>query len=71
MPDYSEQNVAPFDSLHHVEGLVSVSDRVARRKQEQQRRQQKRREQQKTTDSGAPQTPESAGRDDGHIDFRA
>jgi len=74
MPDYTEQNLAPLDPLHHVEGLVSLSDRVARRKQEQQRRRQKQRQyEEDQTDADTPSTPppEAAGEDDGHIDFCA
>jgi hypothetical protein len=73
MPDYNDQHLTPIDPLHHVEGLVSLSDRVARRKEEQQRRRRnkERQDQQEPTDSGSSGPPESGGPEDGHIDFRA
>lgn len=75
MPDYTDQNLAPLDPLHHVEGLVSLSDRVARRKEEQQRRRRQKqgRHEEDQTDADTPSTPtpDAAGDDDGHIDFRA
>ena len=75
MPDYNEKPVSPVNNLHHIEGLVSVSDRVARRKEEQRRRQQ-----QKAKQQAQMEAPDELNEDeqtddvdcqDGHIDFRA
>lgn len=79
MPDYSDHNLTPVDRLHHVEGLVSLSDRVARRKEEQQRRRERKGRQQDDerdasdaeSPSGEVQAPRPEGDDDEHIDFRA
>lgn len=75
MPDYNDQNVKPLDNLHHVEGLISVSDRVARRKKEQKRRQEqkdKKKAQHQTDEDNIENEPEDIVKgEDGHIDFRA
>ena len=75
MPDYNDQPVKPLDNLHHVEGLISISDRVARRKEEQKRRQQnkdKKKDQQQDNEDNNENEPEDIVKsEDGHIDFRA
>lgn len=75
MPDYNDNPVKPLDNLHHVEGLISVSDRVARRKEEQKRRQQQKdkqkAQQQVDEDNNENETEDLVKGEDGHIDFRA
>jgi len=71
MPDYNDNSFAPVDPLHHVEGLVSLSDRVARRKEEQRRRRQKQRQRQNEQTDADPGSAPPRQADDGHIDFRA
>jgi transcription antitermination factor NusG len=75
MPDYNDTPVSRVDNLHHVEGLVSVSDRVARRKEEQQRkkeRKEKKIDEVQTPDEETEQEEkENISVEDGHIDFRA
>ena len=78
MPDYTDQNLVPLDPLHHVEGLVSLSDRVARRKKEQERRRQQkhRRYEEESTEADVPSEPGPPGSEidddnDEHIDFCA
>ena len=48
MPDYNDKPVSRVDNLHHIEGLVSVSDRVARRKEEQQRKKERKEKKRRT-----------------------
>jgi hypothetical protein len=69
MQDYSDHNLTPLDPFRQVEGLVSLSDRVARRKEEQRRRQQ-RKQWQSEKPLDANSGPDVVA-DDRHIDFRA
>ncbi|MBE0534100.1 MAG: hypothetical protein IH624_00420 [Phycisphaerae bacterium] len=74
MPDYNDHNLTPVDPFHHVERLLSVSDRVARRKQEQRRRREKKNSRdakEEQADAGVPAPPKESRQDDGHIDFCA
>lgn len=75
MPDYNDNPVSRVDNLHHIEGLVSVSDRVARRKEEQkrkkERKEKKKDEQHKPEEEDEQQDKENINVEDGHIDFRA
>lgn len=76
MQDYSDHNLTPLDPFRQVEGLVSLSDRVARAKEEQRRRQQ-RKQRQYENQQNETEKPLDANSgpdvvaDDRHIDFRA
>ena len=67
-----EQPLNPVNSLGHVEGLASVSERVVRKKEHH--RQNRRGKEETGRDEQSPEEPsdEKASESrDGHIDFRA
>lgn len=75
MPDYSDKSVSRVDNLHHVEGLISVNDRGARRK-EQQEQKQHRHNSGENLEEAAEESQEQRRSidiisEDGHIDFKA
>lgn len=75
MPDYSENPVGRVDNLHHVEGLLSVNDRAAKKKEQQKQNQQDRQdkegEEEVLDESQQPQRTAVIKSEDGHIDFCA
>ncbi len=75
MASETDHNFNSITSLHHVEGLSSVADRVVRKKQQQQKQQQRKTKptRQAGTEPEDNLTDEEQDKtvEEGHIDFRA
>ena len=70
-PD-NDQNFGSIKAPVYIEGTVSISDRVVRKKEQQQQQQQKRKQKKQTE----PQLEEeieqqNSDTDEGHMDFHA
>jgi len=74
MADYNDASLGRTDALHHVEGLNSLGDRLARRKDQQRRRKRKTNNPPPSADPVEQEEPSSTGTGTvakGHIDYRA